>query len=125
MIAVAASRGSLTIADRVIEKTASEILKGLPGVGGSTSGFLGIGGNSSLDTRPSVDVTLSGRSCTLDVKLGLAYPLPISATTETVRQQLSTEVESLTGVTVRQVDIDVTWLKPESASHPSEVRSLA
>lgn len=122
---MAASRGSLTIADRVVEKTASEILKGIPGVGGTTSGFLGIGGNDSLDARPSVSVTLSGRSCVLDVRLGLRYPLPISQTTESVRETLRTEVESLTGVAVRQVDIDVTWLRPEGSGRSAEVRSLA
>ncbi len=119
-----ASRGSLTIADRVVEKTASEILKGIPGVGGTTSGFLGIGGNDSLDARPSVSVTLSGRGV-LDVRLGLRYPLPISQTTESVRETLRTEVESLTGVAVRQVDIDVTWLRPEGTGRSAEVRSLA
>ncbi|TSI12676.1 Asp23/Gls24 family envelope stress response protein [Brevibacterium aurantiacum] len=119
------SPGTLTIADKVVEKTASQILKGLPGVGGTTSGFLGIGANSSLENRPSVDVTLSGRSCTLAVQLGLSYPSSITEATETVRERLSTEVEHLTGVTVRQVDIAVRWLKPESASGGRGARSLA
>ncbi|MCU4295673.1 Asp23/Gls24 family envelope stress response protein [Brevibacterium permense] len=110
-----ARRGGLTIADKVVERTAGQVLKDLPGVGGTSSGLFGIGASSSLDTRPSVDVTLSGRSCTLAVQLGLAYPTPIAETTEHVRSTLSHEVERLTGVTVRQVDISVRWLAPESS----------
>nr|WP_216657105.1 Asp23/Gls24 family envelope stress response protein [Brevibacterium sp. CT2-23B] len=105
----------MTIADKVVERTAGQVLKDLPGVGGTSSGLFGIGASSSLDTRPSVDVTLSGRSCTLAVQLGLAYPTPIVEATEHVRSTLSHEVERLTGVTVRQVDISVRWLAPESS----------
>lgn len=119
----AAQRGGLTIADKVVEKTASQILGDLPGVGGTTSGFFGLGSNSSLDARPSVDVTLSGRSCTLAVQLGLRYPSPITEATEEVRTRLSAEVERLTGVTVRQVDVDVKWLKSTATSGPG-TRSL-
>ncbi len=110
-----ARRGGLTIADKVVERTAGQVLKDLPGVGGTSSGLFGIGASSGLDTRPSVDVTLSGRSCTLAVRLGLAYPTPIAEATERLRTTLSAEVERLTGVTVRQVDISVRWLAPDSA----------
>lgn len=110
-----ARRGGLTIADKVVERTAGQVLKDLPGVGGTSSGLFGIGASSGLDTRPSVDVTLSGRSCTLAVQLGLAYPTPIAEATERLRTTLSAEVEHLTGVTVRQVDISVRWLAPDSA----------
>lgn len=121
---MASSRGGLTIADRVIEKTASQILKGLPGVGAAKSGLFGFGSNAELGSRPSVDVRLSGRSCTLAVELGLAYPSPITEATESVRHRLSTDVEALTGVTVRQVDVSVKWLKPQASGHGSSARNL-
>lgn len=121
---MAASRGGLTIADRVVEKTAAQILKGLPGVGGSKSGLFGFGSSADLDSRPSVDVTLSGRSATLEVQLGLAYPSPITEATETVRNRLSTELERLTGVSVRQVDVEVKWLKPQGSGPRSGTRDL-
>lgn len=121
---MASSRGGLTIADQVIEKTASQILKGLPGVGGAKSGLFRFGSNADLDSRPSVDVTLSGRSCTLEVELGLAYPSPITEATESVRRRLSTDVEALTGVNVRQVDVTVKWLKPHTSGSASSVRNL-
>lgn len=119
---MASSRGGLTIAGRVIEKTASQVLKGLPGVGGPKAGLLGRG--SSRDARPSVDVTLSGRSCTLEVQLGLAYPTPIAEATDSMRRRLSAEVEALTGVAVRQVDVEVKWLKPNASGSGSGMRSL-
>lgn len=120
----AADRGGLSVADKVVEKTASQILKDLPGVGGTTSRLFGLGANSSLDSRPSVDVNLSGRSCTLSVQLGLSYPSPITEATEAVRERLSTEVEHLTGVSVRQVDVEVKWLKPASTGSGRGTRSL-
>ncbi|GAA1861538.1 Asp23/Gls24 family envelope stress response protein [Brevibacterium marinum] len=121
---MASSRGGLTIADRVIEKTASQILKGLPGVGGTRSGLFGFGSSADLDSRPSVDVTLSGRSCTLEVQLGLEYPSPITEATESIRRHLSTDLEALTGVSVRQVDVDVKWLKPQGTGAGSSARNL-
>lgn len=121
---MASSRGGLTIADRVIEKTASQILKGLPGVGGTKSGLFGFVSNADLDSRPSVDVRLSGRSCTLEVQLGLTYPSPIAEATESVRRRLSTDVEALTGVSVRQVDVAVKWLRPQPSGTGNSVRNL-
>ncbi|WP_350269840.1 Asp23/Gls24 family envelope stress response protein [Brevibacterium sp. CBA3109] len=121
---MASSRGGLTIADRVIEKTASQILKGLPGVGGTKSGLFGFVSNADLDSRPSVDVRLSGRSCTLEVQLGLTYPSPIAEATESVRRRLSTDVEALTGVSVRQVDVAVKWLRPQLSGSGNSVRNL-
>jgi hypothetical protein len=41
-----------------------------------------------------------------------------------VRTTLSTEVERLTGVTVRQVDIAVRWLRPAAAGTDRGKRSL-
>ena len=117
-------RGGLTIADKVVERTAGQILKDLPGVGGTSAGLFGIGTNSSLETRPAVDVTLSGRSCTLAVDVGLSYPTPIAEATERVRTTLSTEVERLTGVTVRQVDIAVRWLRPAAVGTDRGKRTL-
>lgn len=71
-----------------------------------------------------MDVTLSGRSCTLAVELELRYPTPIAEATEQVRTTLSTEVERLTGVNVRQVDIDVKWLRSAAAGSDRGKRSL-
>ncbi|UVI35806.1 Asp23/Gls24 family envelope stress response protein [Brevibacterium spongiae] len=123
-VAAAPRRGGLTIADKVVERTAGQILKDLPGVGGTSSGLFGIGASSSLETRPSVDVTLSGRSCTLAVEVGLSYPTPIAEATEQVRTTLSTEIERLTGVTVRQVDVDVRWLRSSVGGSDRGKRSL-
>lgn len=118
--APAPRRGGLTIADKVVERTAGQILKDLPGVGGTSAGLFGIGANSS----PAVDVTLSGRSCTLAVDVGLSYPTPIAEATDRVRTTLSNEVERLTGVTVRQVDIAVRWLRPAAAGTDRGKRTL-
>lgn len=108
-----AQRGSLVIADRVIEKIAAQCASELSGVGGRDRGFLGVGGQADLDSRPHVKVELTGSIAVLSVELGIEYPLPIEETTERVRETLTRTVSQMAGVDVRQVDIRVKYLVPQ------------
>ncbi|WP_238147504.1 MULTISPECIES: Asp23/Gls24 family envelope stress response protein [Micrococcaceae] len=108
-----AQRGSLVIADRVVEKIAAQCASELSGVGGRERGFLGVGGHADLDSRPQVKVELTGSIAVLSVDLGIEYPLPIEETTERVRETLVRTVSDMAGVEVRQVDIRVKYLVPQ------------
>ncbi|RBP66994.1 cell envelope-related Asp23 family protein [Brevibacterium sanguinis] len=105
------SRGTTTVADRVIEKTASQVLRLRPEVERPASRMAAFGARGSL---PAVSAQLSGRSCTLAVRVGLRYPCPIAASADALRRRLMAEVEDLTGVRVRQVDVDVVSLSPQA-----------
>lgn len=110
-----AQRGHLNIADKVVEKIASQCAYEIAGVGGRDGGFLGVGRQADLDARPKVSVELTGQIATLSVELGVEYPRPIEETTQYVRETLARRVSELAGVNVRQVDIRVTYLVPHTS----------
>lgn len=106
----AETRGKLVIPEKVIEKVASQAAAELPDVGSAAGGFLGVRARTDFDARPKVDVELSGRVATLTLDVGIRYPAPLRQTTDTIRRHVMARVHALTGVEVRQVDIDVSWL---------------
>ena len=105
-----ASRGQTVLANKVIEKIASQVASDESSAGGSSGGFLGIGAHADLSVRPKASVELSGNIATLSVEVGMLYPVPLRQATEALRQRIRTRVTELTGVEVRQVDIKVSWL---------------
>nr|WP_082369575.1 Asp23/Gls24 family envelope stress response protein [Arthrobacter sp. ERGS1:01] len=105
-----ASRGQTVLADKVIEKIAGQVARDESPAVGSSGGFLGIGAHADLSARPKARVELSGNIATLSVEVGLVYPVPLRQATEAIRRRISTRVTELTGVQVRQVDIQVSWL---------------
>lgn len=104
------TRGKLVIAEKVIAKVASQAATELSAVGSGAGGFLGVGARSDFDARPKVDVELSGRIATLTLDIGVRYPTPLREATARVRRHVSDRVRLLTGVEVRQVDIEISWL---------------
>lgn len=56
------------------------------------------------------DARVTGRSATVEVRLGLRYPAPVAVTTERVRSHVSSRVQELSGLSVSRIDIAVTAL---------------
>ena len=104
------SRGQTVLADKVIEKIASQVASDESVAGGSSGGFLGIGAHADLSVRPKTSVELTGNIATLRVEVGMLYPVPLRQATEDLRQRIRNRVMELTGVEVRHVDIKVSWL---------------
>ncbi len=104
------SRGQTILADKVIEKIASQVASDESVAGGSSGGFLGIGTHADLKARPKASVELTGNIATLSVEVGMPYPVPLRRTTEQMRQRIRTRVTEMTGVEVRHVDIKISWL---------------
>ncbi|WGW11727.1 Asp23/Gls24 family envelope stress response protein [Saxibacter everestensis] len=119
--AEAGSRGKLVIAEKVIEKVASQAAADLADVGSPGRGFLGMGPRQDFDARPKVDVELSGNIATIALDIGVRYPVPLRSATERVREQVRERVHALTGVEVRQVDIVVSWLRPQGSGAGTRV----
>jgi uncharacterized alkaline shock family protein YloU len=103
-------RGRLVLSDRVIEKIAGQAATEVVATSGRPGGFLGLGAETDANARPRVDVTLSAESADLALAVGIAYPGSIRRATQEVRDHVTERVETLTGVDVRRVDIDVTFL---------------
>ncbi|WP_394253235.1 Asp23/Gls24 family envelope stress response protein [Arthrobacter pityocampae] len=104
------TRGTLVIAERAIEKVASNAASNVPGVSGPSSGFLGLGARHSDTARPKVDVQLNGLIASLRLKVGITYPAPLRRTTELLRERVRGEVSRICGLDVRQIDIDIDTL---------------
>jgi uncharacterized alkaline shock family protein YloU len=103
-------RGSLVVAEKVLEKVAGQAATEVASVSGTSGGFLGIGSEPDRAARPKVDATLSEESADLSVSVGIAYPGSIRRAATELREHLTRRVEELTGFAVRRVDVDVTLL---------------
>lgn len=112
----AATRGTLSISEKAIEKIAGQVAASVPGIHGTSGGFLGIGARSDEDARPKVKVNLSGVVATLQISAGVRYPWPLRATTERLRSEVLQKVGTSCGIEVVQVDIDIETLVATSAS---------
>lgn len=102
-------RGRLVLTERVIEKIAGQAASEVAVASGRSGGVLGIGADPDPAALPRVEVDLSAVSADLAIKVGIAYPGSIRAATQQLRD-VTRRVEDLTGVDVRRVDIDVTFL---------------
>jgi uncharacterized alkaline shock family protein YloU len=106
-----AERGALTIADRTVERIASQAVTEVDGVGGSTARLLGVAvGGQNLDRSAKVFAKVTGDTATLSVRLSISYPRSVLRTSDAVRDHLTSRVQELTGLTVERVDITVTAL---------------
>ncbi|WP_182977112.1 Asp23/Gls24 family envelope stress response protein [Arthrobacter cheniae] len=101
------TRGTLVIAERAIEKVASNAASTVPGVSGPAGGFLGLGARHNDTARPKADVQLNGLIASLRLEVGITYPAPLKRTSELLRERVREEVSRICGLDVRQVDIDI------------------
>ncbi|GAA4921914.1 putative alkaline shock family protein YloU [Actinomycetospora succinea] len=119
----AAERGSLTIHDVVVEKVATAAASEVEHVGGATRRVLGVPtGHEDGDGRPRVSAKVSGQLTSLEIRLAVAYPASVRATTEAVRAHVRDRLQELTELTVTRVDITVAAL---TATRTSAKRVVA
>lgn len=101
--ALAEDRGALTIADRTVQRIATQAVTEVDGA-----------------DPAKVTAQVGADTVTLDVRLSIGYPLPVAKTTEAAREHLRRRTAELTGLAVSRVDITVTAL-PTSAAEPRRV----
>jgi uncharacterized alkaline shock family protein YloU len=101
-------RGSLIIADRVVEKVAAHAIGGAAHATGAPRRVLGVSvGSVSDDTRARVNADVDGDVANVTVDLTVEWPTPVRGVVEDVRRRIRDDVFRITGVTVQQVDIEV------------------
>lgn len=115
-------RGRLVLAERVLEKIAGQAATEVSVASGRSGGVLGFGADADAIARPHVNVDLSAESADLALSVGIAYPGSIRTATQQVREHVTRRVEELTGVDVRRVDIDVTFLTGDLDDTPGVLR---
>jgi uncharacterized alkaline shock family protein YloU len=110
-------RGRTEIADRVLAKIASRALTEVDEAGGAARRVLGVPlGRDSMEGTPWVTAKVDGGLATLRMRISVAYPAPVREVTRHLRELVRTRVGELTGLDVREVDIDVSRLLPTEPS---------
>lgn len=108
--------GRVAIADRVLERIATHALADVDEVGGVARRLLGVSiGQDSTESAPRVEAHVDGQLATLRMTVSVAYPAPVRQVASAIRDLVATRVGELTGLEVRQVDIDVGTLIPVEA----------
>src|SRR3954468_538430 len=103
--------GRTTLADRAVERTATQAITEIAEVGGTTRWMLGdTFGGSAEERSAQVSATVDDTTASLHVRLSIAYPASVARTTQHVRTHLVRRLHELTGLTVTRVDITVTAL---------------
>jgi uncharacterized alkaline shock family protein YloU len=105
------TRGRTEIADRVLERIAARAITEVEQAGGAARRLLGVPlGRDTAQPAARVTAHVDGHLATMALRLSVTYPAPIRQVTRHVRERVTTRVAELTGLDVRQVDIDIAHL---------------
>ena len=110
----AGDRGSLHVADRVIEKIAVRAATEVEHTAPLATRLTDRLPRRHARTGARADLIRSGRLVQLRVDVAIDYPVPITQVTREVRSHVRDVVTRLCGVEVRDVDVDVTRLRLHS-----------
>jgi uncharacterized alkaline shock family protein YloU len=100
-------RGATTIAPTVFERLAARAAAEVAGVEGEVQTGLGRFLPWTTGSPAEAAAEVDDESVVLDLTFNVAYPEPVRQVAERVREHVADRVGSLTGRTVRQVNITV------------------
>lgn len=102
-------RGSTEVTGRVVERIASRALTEVDDVAEAPRRLLGVpvGG---------VSAWVDGGLATLTLRVSVVYPAPVRDVSRRLREHVRAVVGRLTGLDVRQVDIEIARLVPPERS---------
>lgn len=96
-------RGSLRIADKVVERIAAIAAGEIEAVTDHASGWSRVVGRST----PRATAKVAGGRARVVVSVAASWPTPLTAMAVEVRDHVNERVTTLTGVTVTAVDVTV------------------
>lgn len=103
-----AERGSLIVADRVVERIAGHAVTMVDGALAAPRRVLGISVGKSRPSKDAhVDARVDGSTATVEVTIAVCWPVSVRTVADDVRSQIRGEVSRIAAVTVDHVDIDV------------------
>jgi uncharacterized alkaline shock family protein YloU len=118
------AQGRIEVSSRVVEKIAARAALEVDDAGGAGAKVLGhnlpgaglVGMPSAgLDQLPTASAEVDGRLAFVDLELSVRWPAPALKVAECVRQRVIDRLETLVGLQVREVNIEITKLvgRPE------------
>jgi uncharacterized alkaline shock family protein YloU len=110
-------RGTLTVADRVVEKVAGYAVVLVDGAYAAPRRVLGVKvGTVDADDEAHVRARVAGRTATVEASIAVRWPAPVEAVAAEVRLRIREDVARITDVVVDHVDLDVVSLTVPAAS---------
>lgn len=103
-------RGSTSLSDRVVDKIAARAALEVDHVHGVSSGL--IAGVFHAQTTVGVTSAIDGQLAQLTLQVEVDYPTSLRTVTRQLRRHVSERVRQLCDITVTDVDIRVTALRP-------------
>ncbi len=101
-------RGTLSIADRVVERVAGYAATQVDGAAAAPRRLLGISvGESRPDAEAAVRATVDGSVATVEATIAVSWPQSVRTVTDRLRAHVREDVRRVTGVEVAHVDVDV------------------
>ena len=115
----AGTRGSMTIADRVVEKIAAVAAGEVERASGIPRRLLGTTfGRPTATTRPRASAKVDVSTVSLKVSVSVEYPAPVRDVAAEVRERVARRVYELTGLQVTEIDITVPLFLTEQPRPP-------
>lgn len=111
-----ATRGTLTVADRAVQRVAAAAAVRVPGVARTTAG--GLLGRD----LPHASAHVVGTRAQVEVDVALVWPAPADATARSVREAVAAAVERFAGVPTDRVDVRVVAVTDPSDAPRERVR---
>ncbi|SDQ85574.1 Asp23/Gls24 family envelope stress response protein [Quadrisphaera sp. DSM 44207] len=106
-----ADRGTLEVADRVVERVAGYAVTLVPEATAAPRRVLGVNvGSSRTEDEASVSASVHGGTATVEATVAVRWPASVRAVADQVRRVVREEVAATTGVRVDHVDLEVTSL---------------
>jgi uncharacterized alkaline shock family protein YloU len=106
-----AERGSLAIADRVVERVAGYAVTLVDEASAAPRQVLGVTvGGAREDREASVDARVDGATATVAASVAIRWPASVRTVAGRLRSRVREDVERITGVQVAHVDVDVVSL---------------
>jgi uncharacterized alkaline shock family protein YloU len=115
-------RGRTVVADAVVRKIAARAATDVDRATGSARRLFGIPvGRDPAASPARVDVEVDGDVAVIHVAMSVRWPASVRDVSRQVRAHVTEQVANLTGLTVAEVDIDVTALVGAAGPAPGRV----
>ncbi|HEX6499416.1 MAG TPA: Asp23/Gls24 family envelope stress response protein [Micromonosporaceae bacterium] len=117
----AEARGSLDLAERVVEKIATQAVSEIEYATGVSRQVLGVGRRRSR-TSARVSAMVDGDIATVRITMSVVWPAPVPEVTQQVRDHVAARLVELTSLRVAEVDIEVAGLPTSYGPRARRVR---